>query len=82
MKPVNLMKRFIRNSSKLNELVLDGFLGSGSTLIASDQLKRICYGIEYEPKYIDITVARFIQTKLEEGVDFNVTLIREGKEYN
>lgn len=82
MKPVNLMKRFIRNSSKLNELVLDGFLGSGSTLIASDQLKRICYGIEYEPKYIDITVARFIQSKLEEGSDFNVTLIRNGKEYN
>lgn len=76
------MKRFIRNSSKLNELVFDGFTGSGSTLIAAEELKRIFHGIELEPKYVDTAVARFIKHKQDLNEDFNVKLIRDGKEYN
>jgi site-specific DNA-methyltransferase (adenine-specific) len=60
-KPLALPMRAIHNSSRKNELVLDLFLGSGSTLIASDILDRICYGMELEPKFCDLIVQRFIQ---------------------
>ena len=39
--------------------MLDAFLGSASTLIACDQLGRICYGVELEPKFVDVAVARY-----------------------
>ena len=43
-------------------MVLDGFLGSASTLIACEQLGRICFGIELEPKFVDVAVERFRAT--------------------
>lgn len=58
-KPVELPARAIRNSTKKNEVIVDFFLGSGTTLIASEQLNRICYGMEIEPKYVDVTCQRF-----------------------
>lgn len=61
MKPVSLIQRAIRNSSKIGDIVLDPFLGSGSTLIASEQLKRICYGFELDPKYCDVIIKRWEQ---------------------
>jgi len=59
-KPVELAQRAIRNSSQRGDVVLDTFLGSGSTLIACDGLERRCYGLELDPKYCDVIVFRFI----------------------
>lgn len=44
---------------KDNEVIFDGFLGSGSTLIASQKTGRICYGMELDPKYVDVIVQRY-----------------------
>jgi len=59
-KPVELVVRGITNSSKEGQLVADVFLGSGSTLIASEKTGRICYGMELDPKYIDVIVQRYV----------------------
>jgi site-specific DNA-methyltransferase (adenine-specific) len=61
MKPVNLLSYLINNSTKQEDIVLDSFLGSGSTLIACEKLQRICYGIELDPKYCDVIVKRWEQ---------------------
>lgn len=59
MKPINLLSKFIRNSSKKKEVVLDLFGGSGSTLIACEQLDRKCRMMEYDPHYADVIVDRW-----------------------
>jgi DNA modification methylase len=59
MKPVPLMERAVRNSSPEGGLVLDVFLGSGSTLIAADRTGRVCAGIELDPIYVDVALARW-----------------------
>ncbi len=59
MKPITLCAKLIYNSSHEGDIVWDSFLGSGSTLIACEQLNRRCYGIELEPKYVDVIVKRF-----------------------
>jgi DNA modification methylase len=59
MKPVELCAKGIVNSSKPGQIVLDLFLGSGSTLIAAEISDRVCYGMELDPKYCDVTIARF-----------------------
>jgi DNA modification methylase len=58
-KPLALMERAIRNSSRDGALVLDPFAGSGSTLIACTRTGRVCAGIELDPVYVDVTVARW-----------------------
>jgi site-specific DNA-methyltransferase (adenine-specific) len=58
MKPILLLAPLIENSSKENEIVADGFLGSGSTMVAAHQLKRKCYGMELDPKYCQVIVDR------------------------
>ena len=58
MKPILLLAPLIQNSSKENEIVADGFLGSGSTMVAAHQLKRKCYGLELDPKYCQVIVDR------------------------
>ncbi len=60
-KPLAIPQRAIRNSSKTGGIVLDCFLGSGSTLIAAETLDRRCFGIELDPKYCDAIVRRFIK---------------------
>jgi DNA modification methylase len=57
-KPLEICERGINNSTNTNELVLDLFLGSGSTMAASHQLKRKCYGMELDPKYCQVIVDR------------------------
>lgn len=61
MKPIQLMAYPIQNSSMRGTVVLDPFLGSGSTLIAADQTGRICYGIELDEKFVDVIVKRYIE---------------------
>lgn len=63
MKPVNLCARGIRNSCPRNGIVLDLFGGSGSTLIACEQLNRACYMMELDPKYCDVILNRYINFK-------------------
>ena len=59
MKPINLLSFQIKNSSKKNEIVLDLFGGSGSTLICAEQLNRKCFMMEYDPKYVDVIIDRW-----------------------
>lgn len=58
-KPVELIVKAITNSSKSEDIIEDSFLGSGSTLIASQQTNRICYGMELDPIYIDVILRRY-----------------------
>jgi len=58
MKPIKLIEYLINNSSKQGDLLGDGFLGSGSTMVASHQLKRKCYGMELDPKYCQVIIDR------------------------
>jgi DNA modification methylase len=59
MKPVPLVQRAIENSSQTGDVVLDLFLGSGSTLIGCERTGRVCYGVELEPEYVDGAVMRW-----------------------
>jgi len=59
MKPIELIAQLIINSTKKGMLVYDGFLGSGTTLIASEQLNRVCYGMELDPRYVDVIIQRW-----------------------
>ena len=61
MKPIQLIAYPIQNSSMRGTIVLDPFLGSGSTLIAADQTGRVCYGIELDEKFVDVIVKRYIE---------------------
>ena len=77
MKPVQLMAYPIRNSSMTNGIVLDPFLGSGSTLVACEETDRVCRGVELDPKFVDVIVKRYIE--LKEGKADDVYLIRDGQ---
>jgi len=60
-KPVDLMRRPILNHLRRSELVYDPFLGSGTTLAAAELTERACYGLELDPKYVDVIVQRWQQ---------------------
>lgn len=77
-KPVPLIAYLVKQCTQDNGIVLDGFLGSASTLIACEQLNRICYGIELEPKFVDVAVKRYIN---QVGSSENVYVMRDGKKY-
>lgn len=77
MKPVALMAYPIQNSSMSNCIVLEPFGGSGSTLIACEQTKRICYAVELDEKFCDVIVKRYIETV---GSSDGVYLVRDGKQ--
>lgn len=59
MKPLKLLAKQIKNSSRKDEIVLDLFGGSGSTLMSCEQLNRTCYMMEYDPKYCDVIINRW-----------------------
>ena len=59
VKPVELLEKPIKHASKEDDIVLDLFLGSGSTLIACEKTNRICYGMELDPKYVDVIIKRW-----------------------
>lgn len=71
MKPVRLMSILINNSSKPKENVIDFFGGSGSTLIACEQLDRTCYTMELDPRYADAIVYRWEQFTGEKAERIN-----------
>jgi DNA modification methylase len=58
-KPIELMRRPILNHLRRGELVYDPFLGSGTTLAAAELTERVCYGMELDPKYVDVVVGRW-----------------------
>ena len=71
-KPVPLIAYLIRQCTQTNGLVLDGFLGSASTLIACEQLGRVCYGVELEPKFVDVAVKRYLEFRNGDAADVYV----------
>lgn len=75
-KPIELCSWFIKKFSKQDDIVLDLFLGSGSTLIACEKTNRINFGCEIDPKYIDVIIQRY--------VDFtgNKEIIKNGERIN
>ena len=68
MKPVALVMQAIRNSSKKGNLVLDPFMGGGTTLIAAERTKRVCYGMELDPLYVDAAIRRWQQQTGEQAI--------------
>lgn len=60
-KPVELITYALANSSKEGDLVMDLFLGSGSTMIACEKANRVCYGMELDPRYADVIIERWCQ---------------------
>jgi site-specific DNA-methyltransferase (adenine-specific) len=77
MKPVGLIEYLIKNSSKQEDIILDPFLGSGTTLMACEKLQRFCYGIELDPKYCDVIIKRWQQFTGKEAIHE-----QSGKTYN
>ena len=71
-KPVPLIAYLIRQCTQTNGLVLDGFLGSASTLIACEQLGRVCCGVELEPKFVDVAVKRYLEFRNGDAADVYV----------
>ena len=75
MKPLELVGKAIKNSSRKNENIFDGFGGSGSTLIASEQIERNAYLMELDERYVDVIVKRYL--KFVQTYD-NCYLLRDG----
>ena len=71
MKPIRLMAQLVKNSTQPKQTVLDLFGGSGSTLIACEQLDRSCYMMELDPKYVDVIIERWEQFTGEKAVKLN-----------
>jgi len=65
MKPIELLSKLINHSSDEGFIIYDGFLGSGSTLMACEQLNRICYGMEIDPHYCSVIIERFHKLRPE-----------------
>jgi len=59
VKPVAMLADIMRDCTKRDDLVIDSFLGSGSTLIAAEETQRICVGVELDPYYVDVTIRRW-----------------------
>ena len=70
-KPVELIIKAMQNSSMQNQIVIDLFLGSGSTLIACEKINRICYGMEIEPHYCDIITQRYVKFTGNDKIKIN-----------
>jgi DNA modification methylase len=74
-KPIELLSKPIMHASKQDDIVFDLFLGSGSTMIASHQLNRKCYGMELDPKYCQVIVDRMLK------LDPTLVVKRNGQPY-
>ncbi len=76
-KPVPMIAYLIKQCTQSNGIVLDGFLGSASTLMACEQMDRICYGVELEQKFVDVAVKRYAQFR--NGQTEDISVLRDGK---
>lgn len=74
MKPLELVARAIKNSSKKDDVILDLFGGSGSTMLAAEQTERVNYSMELDPRYVDVIINRW-----EEYTGEKAELITEGE---
>lgn len=70
-KPVELIMYALANSSKVEDVVLDPFLGSGSTIIACEKTNRICYGLELDPRFVDVIIQRYVDYTGERDIKVN-----------
>jgi DNA modification methylase len=70
MKPVALVENAMLNNSQVNDIVIDFYLGSGTTMVAAHQLNRRCYGMEIDPKYCQVIVDRM--RKLDPDIEIMV----------
>ena len=82
VKPVKLIIPHIINSSRAGEIVYDGFSGSGSTLIAAERTKRQARCVEFEPKFVDVTIQRWqeetgLQAVREDGMTWDEIVMEE-----
>lgn len=59
MKPIGLIRQLVLNSTRIGDVVFDGFLGSGTTLLACEETKRICVGAEIDPEYVRTIIQRW-----------------------
>ena len=75
MKPIELISNELKISSNIGSVVMDFFLGSGSTMVASHQLKRKCYGMELDPKYCQVIIDRM------KKLDPTIKIKRNGIDY-
>ena len=71
VKPVEMIRDAILDVTNRGDIVLDSFLGSGSTLIAAEMAGRICYGMEIEPLYVDTTIRRWQELTGKSAVHLN-----------
>lgn len=76
-KPVEMLENIIKDFTKADDIVLDLFLGSGSTLIACEKTNRICFGMELDPKYISVILDRWQEYTGKEAIRLN-----DGKKWN
>lgn len=77
MKPVDLISYLIANSSRQKNIVFDGFVGSGTTLISCEILWRNMRGIELDPKYVDVDVRRYVKYMKDNNRKFEI--LKNGK---
>jgi hypothetical protein len=75
MKPVELAAKAVEHASRKDDMVLDLFLGSGTTMVAAHQLNRKCYGMELDPKYCQVIIDRMLK------LDPSLKIKRNGQEY-
>ena len=75
MKPIDLCSKALTNSSTINDIVLDVFLVSGSTMVAAHQMQRKCYGMELDPKYCQVIIDRMLK------LDPSLEVKRNGQAY-
>lgn len=71
MKPLKLCGRLLKNSSRPGDLVVDFFGGSGSTMMACEQIGRECYTMEYDPKYVDVIIDRWEKLTGNKAIKLN-----------
>jgi DNA modification methylase len=76
MKPVELIEKAVNDVTNFDNIILDLFLGSGSTMVAAHQLNRKCYGMELDPKYCQVIVDRM--HKLDPSLEIKIN----GKPYD
>lgn len=83
-KPVDMIARCLKSSSRAGEIVLEPFAGSGSTLIAAEATGRRCYTMELVPAYVDVTIRRWqkltgqVATREADGLAFDELAERAG----